>query len=60
MSSLWYLYKDWQQKGPYSWEELFRLAEAGTLGPADYVWTEGLDDWVQADIIRGLFAAEPP
>ncbi len=60
MSSLWYLYKDGQQKGPYSWEELFRQAEAGAFGPADYVWTEGLDDWVQADIIKGLFAAEPP
>lgn len=59
MSSQWYLYKDGRQQGPFSWEELYRQAEAGLFGPADLVWTEGMENWERADRIRGLFVMAP-
>ena len=57
VSSQWYLYKDGRQQGPYSWEDLYRQAEAGSFGPADLIWTEGMENWSRADRVRGLFTA---
>lgn len=59
MSSQWYLYKDGWQQGPFSWEELYRQAEAGSFGPADLIWTEDMENWERADRIRGLFVMAP-
>ncbi len=59
MSSQWYLYKDGQQQGPFSWEELYRQAEAGLFSPADLVWTEGMENWSRADQVKGLVSAPP-
>ncbi len=52
MSSKWYLNKDGQQQGPYSWEELYRQAEAGTIGPEDLVRSEGMENWTQAKEVK--------
>lgn len=60
MSTEWYLYKNQQQEGPLTWEQLVERAEAGDLGPADMVWTEGMDGWARADQVEGLVAAAPP
>ena len=60
MSTEWYLYKNQQQEGPLTWEQLVEKAEAGDLGPADMVWTEGMDGWARADQVEGLVAAAPP
>ncbi len=61
MSEHWYLYKD-QQEGPFTWDEIVKQAEMNTVGPADMVWTEGLEEWTRADQIEGLIpvAASPP
>lgn len=60
MSSQWYLYKNGEQSGPYSREDFYRLAQSGAFGPADLVWTEGMEDWARADQIEFLFTAPPP
>ncbi len=59
MSQEWYLYKDGQQKGPYSREQLAQQAGAGAIGPADMVWTGGMSNWVKADQVEGLLPAAP-
>jgi len=60
MNSHWYFYKEGEQRGPFDWEELNRQAEGGVFGPHDLVWTEGMENWVRADQIEGLFAAPQP
>ena len=59
MSSSWYLYKNDQQQGPFSREELDQKAQSGAFGPADLVWTEGMENWTRADRVEGLFSAQP-
>ena len=43
---MWYYYTNNQQFGPVSEEEITRLIQNGTIGHDDFLWTEGLDDWV--------------
>lgn len=57
---MWYLYKDEQQQGPLTWDELCHQAENGIIGPADLVWTDGMENWAKADRIEGLFAVTTP
>lgn len=54
MSEQWYLYKDNQQKGPYSFEQLAREAQQGLIGPADLVWHKNLEGWIRADQVEQL------
>ncbi len=64
MSQEWYVFKDGQQKGPFTREQLVQQAGSSTLGPADMVWTGGMAGWTRADQVEGLFppapAAPPP
>ncbi len=59
MSAQWYLYKDGRQQGPFSLGDLYRQAEAGLFGPADLVWTGGMENWSRADQVKGLVSAPP-
>jgi hypothetical protein len=43
--------------GPLSWEELYLLAQDGTLAPADLVWNPKLPRGVTAGQVPGLFAS---
>jgi len=59
----WYYLQGDQQVGPVSGDELKRLVAEGRLGPDDLVWKEGLEDWVAAGRVSGLFesaSAVPP
>ena len=59
----WYVFKDQQQKGPFSWEQLWQMARSGAVGPADYYWTAGMAGWRRGDQMPELFpgpAAAPP
>ncbi len=60
VSKQWYVYKDQQQKGPLTWEQLWQQARSGALGPEDYVWTEGMDGWTRGKQISGLFPRPAP
>jgi hypothetical protein len=46
-----------QQAGPFSWEQLRSLAQAGTLEPADLVWNPQLSQWQLAAQAPDLFPA---
>jgi TM2 domain-containing membrane protein YozV len=60
VSQEWYYSVDGDRQGPIGGAELKKLAEAGTLKPADLVWKDGMADWVQARSIKGLFGAAAP
>ncbi len=54
MSTQWYVYKNNQQKGPITREELSKQIIEGTVEPNDKVWTEGMAEWTAAENIEGL------
>jgi len=53
--SHWYYAQDDQQLGPVSSAELRKLAASGQLAPDDLVWRDGMEDWVTARVVKGLF-----
>lgn len=58
----WYYARGDDQVGPVPSAELRQLAAAGGLQPDDLVWREGMEQWVAARNLKGLFepaAAEP-
>lgn len=59
MPSDWHVSKDRQQTGPFTSAELRAMVSSGHLGPDDFVWKEGMKDWVPAGKIKGLFATVP-
>jgi len=59
MASDWHVSKDRQQAGPFTSAELRTMVSYGQLGPNDFVWKEGMQDWVPASKIKGLFATVP-
>ena len=60
----WYFFKasarERQQVGPFSWEQLRSLAQAGTLLPVDLVWNPGVSQWLLAGQIEGIFPEGSP
>ena len=59
MASQWYYKTESEQvkTGPISDRELKQLAVDARIGPNDYVWREGLRDWVYASKVKGLFGS---
>ena len=53
----WHCAVGGQQFGPVSEEELRSWAATGRIQPTDYVWSEGMTDWVPASTVEGLFPA---
>jgi TM2 domain-containing membrane protein YozV len=51
----WYFARNNERKGPVSFAKLKSMAEAGWLGPDDYVWQQGMTDWIPARDAEGLF-----
>ncbi len=49
-----------REHGPFSREQLQRMAADGTLHRTDLVWIDGAEAWLRADLIDGLFDAPPP
>ena len=60
MTQQWYVYKNGQQNGPYTREQLNEQAGDGSLSPADMIWTAGMANWSRADQVEGLILAAPP
>jgi uncharacterized protein DUF4339 len=55
----WYVHKNGQQLGPYSFGQLQQQLAQGLLSPADAVWQEGTAGWVAVGSVPGLGAAMP-
>jgi len=50
---------DGKQCGPYTEEQLQSYAKGGIIIPTTQLWTEGLEDWIPASDVPGLFRNEP-
>lgn len=60
MASEWHYSREGKMYGPVPLSELKKLAEAGELAPSDFVWKEGLLEWVEASSIKGLVPSKDP
>ena len=62
MSQEWYFTWDGQKLGPVSGAQLKQLASSGRLKPTDKVCKKGMEKWVTASSVKGLFRAgdKPP
>ncbi len=55
MSQNWFIYKENNQLGPFSREELHLQADAGELKAEDLVWSEGMPEWAKAGDLAEIF-----
>ncbi len=55
----WYYAQGNQQRGPVTAAELKLLADRGELSPDDLVWRAGMEDWIAARKVKGLFDSPP-
>ena len=55
MSDQWYFAQKDQKFGPVSSQKLKALAQSGQLKTVDLIWKEGMENWVQAGRLKGLF-----
>ena len=51
----WYITRGEQRIGPIDASQLKHMAMTEQLGPTEYVWKEGMAQWVQAQQVVGLF-----
>ena len=58
-SQWYYLDANNQQQGPVAGAQLQALAAQSQLTPTTQVWTEGLEEWIPANQVEGLFAVAP-
>ena len=56
MGNHWFVYKKHKPKGPYTWEQLWREAQAGKISPKDLVWNKNMKDWIKAAQVPGLIS----
>lgn len=57
MSEQWYLHKEGNQYGPYTWEELSSFAREGRVMPGDSVWHSGMAGWAPVQEVAGLMSS---
>lgn len=54
MPGQWFMGRDGQQFGPYTWEEMRAYAWQGLIAPDDVVWAPHLPGWFPAKRIQDL------
>ena len=54
----WYYTRGSKQFGPVLAAELKQLADHGELGPEELVWRDGMEQWIPARRVKGLFEQE--
>ncbi len=54
-----FLSRDGQRHGPYTWPELTAYAANEQVAADDLLWGPGLEQWTAAGLIPGLLAAAP-
>lgn len=56
--AVWYYAHGDKEQGPVTLVQLKGLIQANKLLPDDLVWKDGMDDWVAAESVPGLFTKE--
>lgn len=56
----WYVMQGEEQLGPYSGTQLAEFAAAGNVIRESLVWAEGMESWLPAGQIEGLFPTPAP
>lgn len=51
---VFYLQRDGERYGPYSWEQIWTLAEQGNLNASDLIWSAELVNWTPVHRIDSL------
>lgn len=59
-STEWFYTRGSKRFGPVSATELKQLADHGELAAEELVWREGMDQWVPARRVKGLFDQDVP
>lgn len=60
MQGQWFLGRDGQQYGPYSWDEMRAYAAQGLIKGDDMVWAPHLPGYVPAKRIQDLIPPKRP
>lgn len=55
MAAVWFYVKNGARLGPITAADLKKLADDGSILPADMVWKEGMASWEPARSVKGLF-----
>ena len=60
MADQWYVRKGGKKHGPFTNEQLKKLAATGKIDRTDQLWKEGMEKWVPCSSAKGLFVAAAP
>lgn len=60
MADQWYVGKGGKKHGPFTNEQLKKLAATGKIDRTDLLWKEGMEKWVPCSSAKGLFSAAAP
>ncbi len=60
MSANWFLQREGNSYGPFSWEQFLEYGGEGRITKDDLVKTEQMAQWVKAADVPGLFISAPP
>ncbi len=55
MRERWYMAREGERYGPYTWEDVTEFARTGNIGENDLLWSQSTGDWLPAQRIPGLF-----
>lgn len=58
MNPTWYVLNGEDRLGPYTGEALVEFAQEGRIARETMVWTEGMEEWLPASQIEGIFPPE--
>jgi hypothetical protein len=58
--AIWYFADGDEERGPVTEAQIRTLIGTGNLKPDDLVWREGMDDWLPAAEVPGLFSGGTP
>jgi len=57
MADQWYVGKGGKKHGPFTNDQLKKLAADGKIDRTDLLWKEGMEKWVPCSSAKGLFSA---
>lgn len=57
MPDQWYVRKGGKKHGPFTNDQLKKLAATGKIDRTDLLWKEGMEKWVPCSAAKGLFSA---